>query len=334
MKNIYILSLLALFIISCSPNNQSKFDKIQNSRNNIINVKDQIHEVSTGDVLCGTNCKVVANNKYLIIGDYKSTTELIHIFDINTFKHLITTGTFGQGPNEIGILGDIVWNETSNEVYVTDNAKFIVYSYNIDSLLLDNNYLPYIKTQFDPLNVPVYYHFYNDTIYYTQNVMPKPDGSFDEATGLWNIKTNTFKLLAYNHPDVKKKRIYNAIIPSNNQYVEFNFRNDLISFFDLEGNLIYNIFGPNWNNDKLAHFYDCVSTDKYLVAPYNGFTYTDYKPTTMCHIFTLKGDYLATIDLGYSIMRIAYDKLNNRIFFWFNDVIQCGYIDIDNLNLQ
>ncbi len=40
-------------------------------------------------------------DKYLVFADWKGYDNLIHLFDKNNFEHVVSTGTLGQGPNDI-----------------------------------------------------------------------------------------------------------------------------------------------------------------------------------------------------------------------------------------
>ena len=48
-------------------------------------------------------------------------------------------------------------------------------------------------------------------------------------------------------------------------------------------------------------------------------------------VFNTDGDYVRTLDVGYKINHFCYDEENNRLIFNFNDDIQFGYLDLNNL---
>lgn len=50
------------------------------------------------DVLIGSLAQPYIFGEYLVIADYKSNDKLIQIFDKKTFKHLLSLGDVGQGP--------------------------------------------------------------------------------------------------------------------------------------------------------------------------------------------------------------------------------------------
>lgn len=48
-------------------------------------------------------------------------------------------------------------------------------------------------------------------------------------------------------------------------------------------------------------------------------------------VFDLDGNYLKTLDVGYDILSMCYDDEQNRLIMNFNDDIQIGYLDLDDL---
>lgn len=48
-------------------------------------------------------------------------------------------------------------------------------------------------------------------------------------------------------------------------------------------------------------------------------------------IFDLKGNYLKTLNPGYTLSTCCYDKENNRIILKLNDDIQFAYLDLDGI---
>jgi hypothetical protein len=56
-----------------------------------------------------SNAYLIAD--YLIIKDNRAPNKLIHLFDKNTFKHVLSSTEIGQGPKEITNLLNIVPDE-------------------------------------------------------------------------------------------------------------------------------------------------------------------------------------------------------------------------------
>ena len=110
------------------------------SRDNVIDVNSKIVEILTEEPFISSYSDVYLLNNCLIIKDWKGYGNLIHLFDKNTFKHLKSTGTIGQGPNEIANIGNIFIDERRNNFYVVDQGKLRLLSYNLDSLMSISDY--------------------------------------------------------------------------------------------------------------------------------------------------------------------------------------------------
>ena len=99
MKLIGCYFFLVLFFIACAKD--SSTEKFQSSRNNIVDVRGQIVaiELENPGISLYTYFEIV--DKYLVFADWKGYDNLIHLFDKNNFEHVVSTGTLGQGPNDI-----------------------------------------------------------------------------------------------------------------------------------------------------------------------------------------------------------------------------------------
>lgn len=330
MNKILYSLIVALVLYGCSGNSGN--DVYQNSRNHIVKVREQIKEIDFGDVLVSSSSAPVAAGEYLVVADYKSVEKKIYVFDASDFTHVASVGDFGQGPEEIANLGHVVWNKARREIYVTDHGKLQAFGYNIDSICNNENYRPFVKAKFTGSKFPNDYIYINDTLSYGTIISPTSSSTFNQSAGIWDMGTGNIRLLEYNHPKVDNKRISLAVSVENGMYAECNNRYDLISMFDLNGGLIRNIYGPQWDNGKQAsHFSTCLFAGDYLIALYDGNEYKKHSQPTKCHVFAKDGKYVKTLETGLQILRFCYDEINNRLIFCFNDEIQYGYLDLDNL---
>lgn len=333
MKKILFLLSIVLMANSCVMKREQ--DVHQTQRNNVIKVKDKIHAIDLGEVLVGSRGLLVVADNYLVLGDMKTLMKTIHVFDKNTFTHLASTGQFGPGPNEITGLGNVVWNPNEREIYAIDHGKSIIYAYQIDSVVSNANYNPYIKMKMDLTTFPAKIEYICDTMSFCRVITPTSPSTFTESSGIINLVTGAVKTLKYTHPDVNEERksINIAISKSDGIYAECHWNSDLISLFDFNGALISNIIGPNDTDNKLTNYTRCAFTKKYLVAAYNGKEYKKFEPTLLCFLFSKRGEYLATLDVGYNIMELCYDESNDRLIFWFDDDIQIGYLNLKDIDL-
>lgn len=333
MKFQIITTFAIMSLASCQKIND--IDVYQSQRDNVIDVKKHVKTISIEDnVVLGNATELLIADNYLVFHDKESYDKLIHIFDKNTFKHQVSFGDIGQGPFEIASLGGVVWNRFAKELYLTDFGSMNYYSYNIDSAIIDRNYRPYIKSQLDPTQAIIEYEFIDNDKAYGSLLRATGNYGFEQTTCVWNILTGETDILEYKHEKIKNKRNSFAISAEDSIYAECNMNCDLISIFDINGNLIHNIYGPNWESDDLKFYDQCLFTKDCLFVLYNGEQYVDHSLPNTCIVFSKEGEYLATLNIGYSINVMCYDKLNNRLYFVFDDVIQFGYIDIDEIKIS
>ncbi|WP_297975744.1 6-bladed beta-propeller [uncultured Bacteroides sp.] len=324
--------LLPCVIESCISNSDTEI--YQKKRDNIVDVHALIKEIPINDVLIGSIARPFLLGDYLLIGDYKSSDKLIHIFDKNNFDYLVSTADVGQGPNEITVMGHIGINEGKHCFYVSDHGKQRIYSYNIDSVLVDSDYTPTVKAEMNMIRFPDRYQYINDTLSFALMIEPTSASTFNQSVAKWNIQLGEFKTMKYRHPDITKKRISFAVSPENGIYVECYANHDLLSICKVDGNLKYNIYGPDWDKEstKIHHYGNVVFCNDKIIASYSGgdSRTNAYRPTRFL-VFSLDGDYLKTLDVGFRIVDFCYDNNNNRIIMNFNDEIQFGYLDLNGI---
>lgn len=332
MKKIkYILGVL-LLIIGSSCTHDSKTEKHQDKRGNITDVHSDIKEIQTGDVLIGSIARSFILGDYLIIGDYKSSDKLIHIFDKNSFDYLASTAYVGQGPGEITMMGNIGTDETRRKFYVSDHGKQMIFSYDIDSVLANPYYMPEVKLKMNKAQFPDKYNYVNDTLSIALLIEPTSVSKFKQSVAKWNMQTGTFTPMKYQHPDIKKKRISFDASIEKGIYVECYTYHDLMSICRLDDGLLYNIYGPAWDEQESnkVHHYGSVKFcgDKIIASYSGGENFSDEYAPTQFLVFDLEGNYLKTLDVGYKIVDFCYDRENNRLIINFNDEIQFGYLDL------
>lgn len=327
MKLILYL-LVVLFCGACTSKKTN--EKWQNRRANIVNVKDDVKEIDTEEVLIGAVASPYICGKYLAVIDYKSVDRLVHIFDKNTFKYMLSLGDKGQGPTEITVVGSIAWNEKEHDLYVTDNGQRKILRYNLDSLLNDALYTPSVKLKFGNVPFPDDYYYINDTLSYGSFVETSIS-SFKQTSGKWNMMTGEAKLIDYVHPADNKKRVTFTFSLPHNTLVECNRRYDLISLFNLDGELQCNVYGSNWdkNGDRKEHFVDAAICDDKIVVSYVGEDWNHNDGARMLHVYNITGDYLKTLEVGRRINDLCYDEDNKRIIMNLDDEYQFGYLDIE-----
>ncbi len=321
----------------------SEIEKYQNKRNNIVDIRDRVEEIKIDDVLIGGNAQLYLINNYLIISDPNSNDKLIHLFNKKNFDYLISTGFRGEGPEEITNIGYIGVDEVHRKFYVNDYGKQLIFSYDLDSVLLASNYKPMIKMKMNEKQFPDRYQYISDTLCFGLIINTIGDFDFKPTVAEWNMSTGEIKPMRYEHSEIEKKRICFAASIEHEIYVECYHYHDLMTICGLDGNLKYNIYGPDWDNRKsnrTLYYADILFCGDKILVSYSGedtFIKNQNggiksKCPTKFMIFDVNGNYLQTLETGYGISDFCYDDENKRIIMSVDDVeIQFAYFDIDEI---
>jgi hypothetical protein len=330
------IPLMLLAILICGCNHQTKTEKYQNDRSNVINVREHVKEIQINDVLIGNSRLLCLLNDYLIIVDLKGYKKIIHIFNKDTYHYLGSTATLGQGPGEITNLVDISADPYHGKLYVTDDGKRKIFSYDIDSVLQHPNYMPSVKMNLNKKRIPLMYEYFSDTLSVGIIGEVTSPRTFNSITARWNMSTGEIEPMKYTHPKIERKRINIASSQKYNIYVEGYNYHDLLTICSLDGHLKYNIYGSKWDSktsNRKAYYRSILfCKDKILVLYANGKDNhgPDRLPTSIL-VFDLEGNYIKTIDVGYKLIRACYDEENNRIIFSLADEMQFAYLPLDEI---
>lgn len=339
MKKIKYFFLVVLLIVLVNDCKKETTEKFQSQRNNI--VKAEIKDILT-EFTIGRSIVAIVGDILLVI-DIQSTEEGIHLFNKNNFKYITTTGRIGKGPGEIVRYGTIGIDNKNNVFYMTDYGKDVLWRFNIDSILNNKEYMPekvgdlpkdMFMGRFDILNDSIFLGKAIDVINYH---------TYTEVFRKFNIKSNKSTEFGYQHPETKKGKAssYIKISKKHDIYINCYYADDLMTICDLNGNLKYNIYGPDWGKNKNGrkHYYTGVDIfNDYIIASYSGkeiFRYDEYKrlktnfPTKFL-IFDIKGNYMKTIETGYEFHFFCIDEENKRVIAYFEDRENpLGYFNLD-----
>lgn len=75
---------------------QKKNAKWQKQRSNIIDVRKDVKEIDTEDVLIGAVASPYICGEYLVVVDRMAIDKSVHVFNRQTFKHVLSLGDKGQ----------------------------------------------------------------------------------------------------------------------------------------------------------------------------------------------------------------------------------------------
>lgn len=336
--------LLLLILFSCNSNNQEK--RVKDTDKNYVNVTDKIKDIQT-EYYHGAFSLLYILDNYLIIldGSPNPESEVICIYDKNNFKFITITGIIGKGPNEIGRPGRIGLNKTSNEIWLPDHGKMVMWKFPLDSVFNNPDFKPTEKIKLNNELFLSRFAFINDSIALGTAVHVINYNSFDMAMAKLNVTTNTTEKFGYEHPQAigKKSNSMFALSNKHNIYVNSYSKMDLMIICNLEGSLKCNIKGPGWmkNKDNKKRFYSQVEIhNEYIIASYWGgldIFFDKHKrprvnrPTKLL-VFDIDGNHLKTIDTGHKILNFCTDEENNRIIAYFTDRdVPLGYFSLEGI---
>jgi hypothetical protein len=332
--------LYFLFIVGCcSCTGSNETEKYQGTRNNIIQVRDKVEEIKIEEPLISSSTSLYLMDDYLIIQDLRGLDKLIHLFDKNNFTYISSIAQRGQGPNEIANMGFISIDEAKRTFYVADHGKQKIFSYDLDSVVShSSSYMPGVRMEIDEFLFPDYFQIINDSISICRIIHRTGSGNFKPTVGIMNMNTGEITLMKYEHPKITEiKRSSVAASITNGIYVEYYHNHDLMTICNLNGDLVYNVYGPDWSDDSgrgdnyyYSHVVFCGDKiyAKYLgerLLRENG----QVNRATQLLVFDLQGNYINTLDTGLGIRSFCYDKENNRLLLSLNDDIQFGYLPLD-----
>jgi hypothetical protein len=343
MKRLFVVLLISLGW-GCVAHDAGKA-KHQGRRDNIVDVREKVKEIEIEDVLLSNTIVPYIIGDYLMIEDYKSPDEIVHLFNKNSFAYVTSTVYMGQGPGEVTVAGNIAIDEARRTFYVTDHGKLMIFSYPLDSVLSNPGYIPEVKLKLDERQFPTGYQYIHDTLCIGVVIQPIGYSDFAQVASKWNMETGEIEPMPYEHPEIEKRRIVVAASPEHGIYVECYRHHDLMTIGTLDGKLKYNIYGQKWDNKKTNRvaFYQNVlfCGDKIIASSLSG---GDNFPRdkkgvriaafpTQFLVFDLEGNYLQTLETGYMIYSFCYDKENNRLILTLNDDPQVAYLDLDEVGV-
>lgn len=329
--------LVFIIITSCKSKNSEVF---QNRRDNIINIGDKIVDIKS-DLIFGNSTLHIVDEFFIINEVSPKGEQSIHLFNKNTFEYVTSTGIIGRGPGEISSPGVIGVDKISKILWVPDHGNKVMWKFPLDSILNNKYFKPTIKFALNYESFIEKFDFLNDSVLLGVAVQIHSDYSFSKEMSKYNLKNNSIKRYGYQHPEAtgKKSSSQFALSLDNNFYVNSYFNLDLITICDLEGNLKYNIYGPdglnNGGNKKSYYFGIDIFNDN-IIASYigdvgviDGINGPRGNIPSKFLVFDLKGNYQKTIDTGHKFTYFCVDEENKRVIIYFDDrPIPLGYFNL------
>ncbi|MCH7411056.1 TolB-like 6-bladed beta-propeller domain-containing protein [Belliella sp. DSM 111904] len=334
MKAFYYLLILLLTCCSLK-DSVEKFDIISVET---LDFSDKIKDFDTEETMTFPHLT--------IIGDFLFVTDLatsigkgVHIYNKNTMNYITSTCELGEGPGEITRIGEIAKSYNNKEFWMPDFAKLQAFKFDIDSLLVNKDYKPRVSLPIKNDFFLTRFNVLSDSLAIGSVLEPLSSGTFRISLGKWNLKRNETKKIGYEHPKLEGKRT-NAYFNYSHKHSlmalsYFNY--DILSVFDKDGNLKYNITGKNELNEenrKLRFFGPVNITSNYIIASYSGNPAfkrdinqrpKGVEPSKLL-FFSLNGKLEKILETGFGIISFTIDEDNKRIICSFSDrENQIGY---------
>lgn len=328
-------------LVGCKTTNDEKTEKFQKHRSEILDVSDKIIDINP-EFLFGNSVLYIIDD-ILIVNEVSPKGEKgIHLFNKNTFKYITSTGILARGPGEIASPGGIGIDKSNRILWVQDHGNKVMWKFPLDSVLNNEMFKPNIKLELNYESFIESFRFLNDSIVLGVAVQILPDYSFVKAMSILNLNTNIIEKYGYTHTVAVGKNSSSefALSVENNFYVNCYNYNDLITINDLNGNLRYNVYGPeglNNKDNKKSYFFgvDIIGND--IIASYIGdvgLVSDDNGPKgntpSKLIVFDMKGNLKKTFETGYKFTYFCVDEENKRIIAYFNSRLEAlGYFNVD-----
>ena len=273
----------------------------------------------------------------------RSSENGIHLFDREDFKHIKSIGVIGKGPGEITRLG---WPtnqlDSARKFHMPDHGKFHYWIFDLDSILMVQDYLPQKGPKFREDLFFYDYQMLDDSNAIGAIARVTSQNSFVSVLGRSNIYTGIQTIFDHTGSGCPSamSNFYFSLTPDGEIYVKSYSHCDLLILGRTNGDLIGTIKGPDWKaaTSSSRYFRQVHATNQYLYASFNGaeagFVNAQGRPESNGNrkflVFDLKGKYVKTLELGSRFHASVLDKDNGRIIAHFIDRDNpLGYINID-----
>lgn len=301
---------------------------------NPIEISSSIKRVDTGDILIGKSSHTIIADSLIAIMNYGSTDSIIHLFNTNDYSYVKSFGKFGPGPNEILRPGQLAYDRQKKEFYVFDYGQRHVMEFKLDSLS-NPIYTPSIKKSFSTtITFPDRYVHINDTLGFARSITPGKTKGFIQGIGKFNLSTFELTPFGDNSDKCYENRSFFAVSPEKGLLAEACITQDLLLLYNLDGELITNIKGPEFSMEvdrKNTFFTGVVFADNFIICPFSGDKTGKEFYGKYLVIFDDLGKYIKTLDLGKKIISLCYNPIRNSVYFTFDDETQFGELSLSDM---
>jgi len=302
-----------------------------------------------------TNAKAYYRNANLQVFDSlllltttdRSVNKKIHLYNKNTFDHIISTGIVGKGPGEMHNPGWNTWDTKKGIIWYPDNSKRVLWKFEIDSIINNPHYKPS-----KPFKFP-------SALVFPKSAAPYSGGLFsyaiDNPEYYFYVANANGKIIdSLNlpnrsgiYPDLNRDKIkttqwyYYTIHPSKEiVFVAYHYA-DIIVGTDFKSNILFKKQGPDeiledpkrinpnkaFKNERKTTYWCLRSDEEYVYCLYSGRNFFRKEEQEIVpqgaktiFVFTWKGRPVIKIHLDRPATKFAIDKENDRIITFARDI--------------
>lgn len=328
MKRFFVCLLVLIgFLYSCKDNTIRNFN-LKDAE--LIDVSNEIQDVVMDQMISSPFLEI--SDKYLIIVDVLAADKGIHIFEREKLQFLESTGILGEGPGQISRYGPIAFSPSGQDFWMPDFGKLKIFKYNIDSILVDDQYLPSISKSMEMDFFLTRFKFIQDEIVVGAGLEPLSNSTFRISLGKWDLNTGTVEKFGEEHPDLMGERTnaYFDYSPEHQMMVLTHIDHDILTVYNTEGEVKYHVLGQRkFDNErrKLKFFGPVHITEKYIFTSYlgkEGFEIDENNqpksvPKTKILAFDLEGRLAKVFETGHELGKFVVDEKNRRVICYFED---------------
>lgn len=332
-KDLFLCAMSLLFT-ACSGGAGSKVIH-QSSRDNIVDISGDLKPFPLPDsIMISNSNSIMMIGKYFVINDYNNYSPIdnwLYFFDSQTMRFVNSAIKFGEGPNEIAVLGTVSYVPAENSLLVADNARYVIYKYDLAQLLASPKTCEPIET-YDMNESAILSNLIPIDADEGMTALVKPITyqTYNLVLARYNYKTGEYHEYEI-HPEIKGLRFIYDVSVEKNLCAVANTKYDLLTLTDLDGNILKDIEGPMWGTEKRVKpqtYSDVMITRNHIVAPFSGDKWASGKVSQLL-VFTLDGEYVETLDVGSEVKRTCYDESTGRIYMSLDDDPQFVYYELE-----
>ncbi|MDE6826552.1 MAG: TolB-like 6-bladed beta-propeller domain-containing protein [Paramuribaculum sp.] len=335
---ILIAAVAVMLLWSCGHGGGYSTEVWQNERDNI----EDVELVSIADSLPpmhDMSYPVGILGDTIIWYDFQSTDRLFAAYNVATDEFLGWFGKFGNGPGELANVGGEFIDKDRRILYGRNTSQWSYFGINLDEAIGNPDYDAYIKSKMisNDKKIPYFHGCYiNDSTVIVDAFVPNSDWT-KFIFNLGRLDLDKAEIELYDHPAVEHQARprfntqYNiAVSEKKDLIVASGCEMDRIILFDLDGRIKRSIYGPRYNAEekrRKAYYSVPVVTDDRIYVIYQKAGNRRKYGKEIIEL-DLDGNYIRTLKSPVELVRLAYHKGTNRLYFSSVDEPQLGYVQL------